>query len=72
MVPIKLKETLMGIVVLVISINSKCMYDLTEDTEMPFHTEREPFELGPLTACKDYLEPGRLGCCGKVNDKLTL
>jgi hypothetical protein len=39
---------------------------------LPFHTDRDPFLLANLTACKDYLEPGRLGCCGKINDKLTM
>jgi hypothetical protein len=66
-----IKVILMNIVLLFSSIDCKCMYDLTEDTEMPFHTERDAFKLGPITACKDYIEPERLGCCSKVNDKLT-
>jgi len=46
---------------------TKCVYNIGED-RLPTHVDSEPFKLGPLEACKDYLEPGRLGCCNHIND----
>jgi hypothetical protein len=39
---------------------------------MPFHVDTDPFELKNLSACTEYLEPGRLGCCNIYNDAATL
>lgn len=52
-------------------VHSKCRYDLGPDF-LPFHVDSEPFELGELSACKDYISPGRLGCCSRYNDQTTL
>ena len=57
---------------LFVLINSRCMYDIKESDLMPVHTDSEPFVLKNLQACKDYLEPGRLGCCTRINDQLTI
>ena len=47
------------------------MYDIKKSDKMPIHTDTEPFPLGILQACKDYVSPGRLGCCSPVNDQIT-
>lgn len=36
-------------------VQSRCMYDLDPQTELPFHIDSEPFEIGFLNACKDYI-----------------
>ena len=56
---------------LVVGGYGNCVYDIREDDHMPIHTDREPFQLGTLEACQDYLTPGRLGCCSAINDQLT-
>lgn len=33
---------------------TRCVYNLGED-RFPLHVDTEPFKLGPLEACKDYL-----------------
>jgi hypothetical protein len=52
-------------------VTCKCRYNL-DDKFMPYHVDYDPFELGTLSACKDYIEPGRLGCCNRFNDETTL
>lgn len=49
------------------TVSTRCVYNLGED-KLPFHVDSEPFKIGALEACKDYLEPGRLGCCNHIND----
>lgn len=34
--------------------NTRCVYNIGED-RLPFHVDTEPFKLGALEACKDYL-----------------
>ena len=34
--------------------NTRCVYNIGED-RLPFHVDTEPFKLGTLEACKDYL-----------------
>ena len=53
------------------TLTSRCVYNIAPN-KMPYHVDYEPFVIGPLSACKDYIEPGRLGCCNDVNDELTL
>lgn len=62
---------LLALLGLVSLAEARCMYNLN-DTYYPFRTDAEPFELGQLSACKDYIEPGRLGCCNRYNDEATL
>ena len=75
--PPKMASTSLTIVLLTIlgtlstMTHSRCMYDINESDLMPLHIDKEPFLLKDLHGCKDYLEPGRLGCCSHINDVLT-
>jgi len=51
--------------------NAACRYNINENM-LPYHVDYPPFELGPLTACQDFISPHRLGCCNKYNDEITL
>lgn len=50
-----IKLALLTLAFLSAVVHPRCMYDMLEDTEMPIHTDREPFQLGILQACKDFI-----------------